>query len=54
MFLQVQDEIFKAGYHVDVDTTDRKIQKKVQLISCLALFYLFIYLDSYIQQLLNL
>nr|POF27529.1 threonine--trna ligase, mitochondrial 1 [Quercus suber] len=27
---QVQDEIFKAGYHVDVDTTDRKIQKKVR------------------------
>nr|XP_023903543.1 threonine--tRNA ligase, mitochondrial 1 [Quercus suber] len=28
--LKVQDEIFKAGYHVDVDTTDRKIQKKVR------------------------
>ncbi|OVA08920.1 Adenylosuccinate lyase C-terminal/plant [Macleaya cordata] len=24
----VQDQIHKAGYHVDVDTTDRKIQKK--------------------------
>ncbi|XP_062159626.1 threonine--tRNA ligase, mitochondrial 1 [Alnus glutinosa] len=28
--LQVQDQIFKAGYYVDVDTTDRKIQKKVR------------------------
>uniref|UniRef100_A0A2N9GPI6 threonine--tRNA ligase n=1 Tax=Fagus sylvatica TaxID=28930 RepID=A0A2N9GPI6_FAGSY len=28
--LKVQDQIFKAGYHVDVDTTDRKIQKKVR------------------------
>ncbi|KAK7847524.1 threonine--trna ligase [Quercus suber] len=36
--------LFKAGYHVDVDTTVRKIQKKVQLISCLALFYLFIWI----------
>ncbi|KAE8023423.1 hypothetical protein FH972_009117 [Carpinus fangiana] len=28
--LMVQDQIFKAGYYVDVDTTDRKIQKKVR------------------------
>ncbi|KAG6708278.1 hypothetical protein I3843_06G068100 [Carya illinoinensis] len=28
--LKVQDQIFKAGYYVDVDTTDRKIQKKVR------------------------
>ncbi|KAK2636427.1 hypothetical protein Ddye_031219 [Dipteronia dyeriana] len=28
--LQVQDQIVKAGYYVDVDTTDRKIQKKVR------------------------
>ncbi|XP_012092067.1 threonine--tRNA ligase, mitochondrial 1 [Jatropha curcas] len=27
---QVQAQIHKAGYHVDVDTTDRKIQKKVR------------------------
>ena len=26
---QVQDHIHKAGYYVDVDLTDRKIQKKV-------------------------
>ncbi|KAK6931086.1 TGS protein [Dillenia turbinata] len=28
--LQVQEKIHRAGYHVDVDTTDRKIQKKVR------------------------
>ncbi|OVA00118.1 Aminoacyl-tRNA synthetase [Macleaya cordata] len=28
--LSVQDQIHKAGYHVDVDTTDRKIQKKIR------------------------
>ncbi|KAK6922152.1 Threonyl/alanyl tRNA synthetase, SAD [Dillenia turbinata] len=28
--LQVQEKIHQAGYHVDVDTTDRKIQKKVR------------------------
>ncbi|KAJ4711144.1 threonine--tRNA ligase, mitochondrial [Melia azedarach] len=28
--LQVRDQIYQAGYHVDVDTTDRKIQKKVR------------------------
>ncbi|XP_041012185.1 threonine--tRNA ligase, mitochondrial 1-like [Juglans microcarpa x Juglans regia] len=28
--LKVQDQIFRAGYHVDVDTTDRKIQKKIR------------------------
>ncbi|KAJ4976610.1 hypothetical protein NE237_001716 [Protea cynaroides] len=28
--LQVRDSIHKAGYYVDVDTTDRKIQKKVR------------------------
>ncbi|KAJ6846204.1 threonine--tRNA ligase, mitochondrial 1 [Iris pallida] len=28
--LQVRDQIHQAGYHVDVDTTDRKIQKKVR------------------------
>ncbi|KAH7570250.1 hypothetical protein ACOSP7_018273 [Xanthoceras sorbifolium] len=28
--LQVQDQIKQAGYYVDVDTTDRKIQKKVR------------------------
>ncbi|KAJ4952590.1 hypothetical protein NE237_029422 [Protea cynaroides] len=28
--LQVRDSIHRAGYHVDVDTTDRKIQKKVR------------------------
>ncbi|KAF5741053.1 threonine--tRNA ligase mitochondrial [Tripterygium wilfordii] len=28
--LQVQDQIFEAGFHVDADTTDRKIQKKVR------------------------
>ncbi|XP_031492156.1 threonine--tRNA ligase, mitochondrial 1 [Nymphaea colorata] len=27
---QVRDQIHKAGYYVDVDTTDRKIQKKVR------------------------
>lgn len=29
MFHQVRDQIHKAGYYVDADTTDRKIQKKV-------------------------
>ncbi|CBI39735.3 hypothetical protein VitviT2T_030000 [Vitis vinifera] len=28
--LQVRDQIHQAGYYVDVDTTDRKIQKKVR------------------------
>ncbi|KAF5449828.1 hypothetical protein F2P56_030233 [Juglans regia] len=28
--LKVQDQIFRGGYHVDVDTTDRKIQKKIR------------------------
>ncbi|KAL6003533.1 hypothetical protein ACLOJK_023765 [Asimina triloba] len=28
--LQVKDQIHQAGYYVDVDTTDRKIQKKVR------------------------
>ncbi|KAL2349384.1 hypothetical protein Fmac_003384 [Flemingia macrophylla] len=28
--LQVRDQIHQAGYHVDADTTDRKIQKKVR------------------------
>ncbi|KAJ6318538.1 hypothetical protein OIU76_013983 [Salix suchowensis] len=28
--LQVRDQIHEAGYYVDVDTTDRKIQKKVR------------------------
>ncbi|KAF3780423.1 Threonine--tRNA ligase [Nymphaea thermarum] len=28
--IQVRDQIHKAGYYVDVDTTDRKIQKKVR------------------------
>ncbi|KAH9773421.1 threonine--tRNA ligase 1 [Citrus sinensis] len=28
--LQVRDHIYRAGYYVDVDTTDRKIQKKVR------------------------
>ncbi|KAB5544947.1 hypothetical protein DKX38_013059 [Salix brachista] len=28
--LQVRDQIHDAGYYVDVDTTDRKIQKKVR------------------------
>ncbi|KAG2707469.1 hypothetical protein I3760_05G148900 [Carya illinoinensis] len=28
--LKVQDQIFRDGYHVDVDTTDRKIQKKIR------------------------
>ncbi|XP_057424931.1 threonine--tRNA ligase, mitochondrial 1-like, partial [Lotus japonicus] len=28
--LQVRDQIHQAGYHVDADTTDRKIQEKVQ------------------------
>ncbi|XP_057948888.1 threonine--tRNA ligase, mitochondrial 1 [Malania oleifera] len=28
--MQVRDQIHEAGYHVDVDTTDRKIQKKVR------------------------
>lgn len=28
--LQVRDQIYAAGYYVDVDTTDRKIQKKVR------------------------
>ncbi|RVW50218.1 hypothetical protein CK203_088013 [Vitis vinifera] len=27
-FSQVRDQIHQAGYYVDVDTTDRKIQKK--------------------------
>ncbi|KAI4314297.1 hypothetical protein L6164_027220 [Bauhinia variegata] len=27
---QVRDQIHQAGYHVDADTTDRKIQKKVR------------------------
>ncbi|TXG56339.1 hypothetical protein EZV62_017652 [Acer yangbiense] len=30
--LQVQDQIVKAGYYVDVDTTDRKIQKKYRVL----------------------
>ncbi|XP_077237795.1 threonyl-tRNA synthetase [Tasmannia lanceolata] len=28
--LQVRDQIHEAGYYVDVDTTDRKIQKKIR------------------------
>ncbi|XP_004489863.1 threonine--tRNA ligase, mitochondrial 1 [Cicer arietinum] len=28
--LKVRDQIHQAGYHVDADTTDRKIQKKVR------------------------
>ncbi|XXG79469.1 hypothetical protein AAC387_Pa09g0526 [Persea americana] len=28
--LQVRDQIHKAGYYVDADTTDRKIQKKIR------------------------
>ncbi|XP_048232031.1 threonine--tRNA ligase, mitochondrial 1 [Ricinus communis] len=28
--VQVQDQIYKAGYYIDVDLTDRKIQKKVR------------------------
>ncbi|GAB2265430.1 hypothetical protein Dimus_000486 [Dionaea muscipula] len=40
--LEVQDQIHKAGYHVDIDNSDKTVNKKVN-------FHLFFYLDLFVR-----